>query len=104
MSGFEEREKGMEAKFAYEQELQFKATARRNHRLGLWAAGLMGMEGDEAEAFAKKVIQSDFEEPGDEDVLRMVEASLKEHGVETSAQQVRTEMDRLMAVVMEELS
>lgn len=104
MSGFDKREQGQEAKFAHEEEVRFKATARRNHRLGLWAAGLMSLEGDEADAFAKEVIRSDFEEPGDDDVLRMVSGRLKEHGLDTTPEQVRSEMDRLMAQVMEELS
>ena len=104
MSGFDDRKKAMEAKFAHDQEVQFKATARRNHRLGLWAAELMNLEGEEAQDFAKKVIHSDFEEPGDDDVLRMVEGSLTTHGVEITSEQVRAEMDRLMTKVMEELS
>ncbi|MCH2133792.1 MAG: DUF1476 domain-containing protein [Phycisphaerales bacterium] len=104
MSGFDDRQKAMEDKFAHEQEMRFKVMAKRNHRLGLWAAGLMGMEGEDAEAFAKEVIRSDFEEAGDDDVLRMVESSLSTRGVEMSSEKIRAEMDRLLNEVMEELS
>ena len=104
MSGFDDRQKAMEDKFAHEQEMRFKVMAKRNHRLGLWAAGLMGMEGEDAEAFAKEVIRSDFEEAGDDDVLRMVESSLSTRGVEMSSEKIRAELDRLLNEVMEELS
>ena len=104
MSGFDDRQKAMEDKFAHEQEMRFKVMAKRNHRLGLWAAGLKGMEGEDAEAFAKEVIRSDFEEAGDDDVLRMVESSLSTRGVEMSSEKIRAELDRLLNEVMEELS
>ena len=64
MSNFDNRQKGFEGKFAHDQELQFKAGARRNKLLGLWAAGLMGKTGEEADAYAKEVIKADFEEAG----------------------------------------
>ena len=70
MSTFDDRENAFENKFAHDAEMQFKAEARRNKLVGLWAAGLMGKEGDEALAYAKGVIKADFEEAGDEDVYR----------------------------------
>mgnify|MGYP001803532459 CR=1 FL=1 len=70
MSAFDERQQAFEKKFAHDSEMQFKAEARRNKLLGLWAADLMGMGKDEAAAYAMSVIKSDFEEAGDEDVYR----------------------------------
>lgn len=76
MSTFDKREEGFERKFAHDEELRFKASARRNKLLGLWAAGLMGKTGDEAAAYAKTVVIADFEEAGHEDVVRKVTADL----------------------------
>lgn len=97
MSNFENRKKGFEGKFAHDQELQFKASARRNKLLGLWAAGLMGKAGDEAETYAKEVVKSDFEEAGDDDVFRKVRADFDAAGVDQSDHQLRRQMDELMA-------
>ena len=102
MTTFEEREKGYEAKFKQDQEFQFKATARRNKLLGLWAAGKLGLSGGDAEAYAKEVVVADFEEPGDDDVLRKVAGDLDGRGV--GADEVRREMDRLMAVAAEQVA
>lgn len=96
MSTFNEREKGFEAKYKHDKDIQFKATARRNKLLGLWAAELMGIEGDAAAAYGREVVQSDFEEPGDDDVLRKVHGDLQAKGIERSAEQVRKRMDELM--------
>jgi hypothetical protein len=104
MSGFDDRQKGMEAKHVHEEQMKFKASVKRNKLLGLWAADQMGMAGEDAEQFAKDVIKSDFEEAGDDDVLRMVQAAMAKHGVEISSSELRAEMDRLMAKAMEELS
>ncbi|MGX9354336.1 DUF1476 domain-containing protein [Roseobacteraceae bacterium S113] len=76
MSTFDDRESAFENKFAHDAEMQFKAEARRNKLLGLWAAELMGKSGDEAEAYAKEVIKADFEEAGHEDVVRKVSGDL----------------------------
>ncbi|MHA6286999.1 DUF1476 domain-containing protein [Maricaulis sp. CAU 1757] len=97
MSGIDDREKGFENKFAHDQEVEFKATARRNKMLGLWAAELMGKSGADADAYAKAVIASDFEEAGDHDVFRKVRADLDEHEVELSDHLLRKKMDELMA-------
>ena len=76
MSSFDERENAFENKFAHDAEMQFKAEARRNKLLGMWAADLMGKSGDEVAAYAKEVIKADFEEAGDDDVMRKVVADL----------------------------
>ena len=82
MSGFDERKNAQESKFAHDAALKFKAEARRNKLLGEWAAGLMGLEGDKAEAYAKAVIMADLEEAGDEDVFRKLRKDFDEAGIE----------------------
>jgi len=82
MSTFDEREKGFEAKYKHDQEIQFKVTARRNRLLGLWAAEQLGLSGAEADAYAKSVVVADFEKPGDEDVVGKVMADLSAKGVQ----------------------
>ena len=104
MSTFDKRQKGFEGKFAHDQELQFKAEARRNKLLGLWAAEQMGLSGDEAAAYAKEVIKADFEEPGDEDVFRKVRGDFDAKGIEQSDHQIRRTMDELMQTAMEQIS
>lgn len=81
MSSFEDREKGHEKKFVMDEEKAFKVTARRNRLFGLWAADLKGLKGEDAEAYAKEVIYSDFELPGDEDILGKVRDDLKAAGI-----------------------
>ncbi len=76
MSSFDDRKNAFEAKFANDAQMQFKAEARRNKLVGLWAAGLLGHEGDAADAYAKEVIKADFEEAGDEDVYRKLAGDL----------------------------
>ncbi|MEE2526154.1 DUF1476 domain-containing protein [Hyphobacterium sp. HN65] len=97
MSGMDDREKGLEGRYAHDQELEFKATVRRNKMLGLWAADLMGKSGDDADAYAKEVIKADFEEAGHEDVYRKVKGDLDAAGVEASEHVVRTKMDQFLA-------
>lgn len=103
MSNFDNRQKGFEGKFAHDQELQFKAGARRNKLLGLWAAGLMGKTEEEAAAYAKEVIKADFEEAGDDDVFRKVRADFDAAGVEQSDHQLRRQMDDLLAEAVTQL-
>ena len=97
MSSFNEREKGFENKFKHDEQLRFKVGARRNKLLGIWAAGLMGMTGAAAEAYAKEVVRSDFDSPGDEDVLKKVLGDLKAKKVDATEHSVRRRMDELMA-------
>ena len=103
MATLSEREKAFEAKFRQDEELRFKVTARRNRLLGEWAAGLMGIGGEDAAAYAREVVKSDFEKPGDEDVLEKVLGDLTARGVETSAHLVRKQMDELMPTAMAQI-
>lgn len=103
MAGFEDRKKAQEGKFAHDQELTFKATARRNKLLGLWAAGKMGLTGEAAAAYAGEVVKSDFAEAGDHDVLRKVKGDLDAKKLDISEHQVRREMDELMKVAVEQV-
>ena len=98
MSSFDKREEGFEKKFAMDAESKFKAEARRNRLLGMWAAEKLGITGDAAVAYAKEVVAADFEEAGDGDVLRKVAGDLSTKGV-TEAQ-VRAKMDELMATAI----
>ena len=89
MTQFDERERAFENKFAHDQEMQFKVTVRRNKLLGLWAAEKLGLRAGEADNYAKEVIKSDFEEVGDEDVIRKLVADFAEKAVDVSDQEIR---------------
>ena len=95
MSGFNKRNREAEDRYKHDQELEFKANARRNKLLGLWAAEQMGISGADADAYAKEVVVSDFDRPGDDDVREKGEADLTAKGLEISDHRVRKEMDRL---------
>jgi hypothetical protein len=101
MTTFDKREEGFEKQFAHDEELRFKAMARRNKLLGLWAAGVLGKSGADAEAYAKEVVLADFEEAGDNDVLRKVAKDLQPNGV--TEQQIRTQMTELLAQAVEQI-
>jgi len=101
MTTFDKREEGFEKKFAHDEELRFKAMARRNKMLGLWAAGILGKTGAEADAYAKEVVIADFEEAGDDDVLRKVAKDLQDKGV--TEQQIRTQMTELLEQAIEQV-
>jgi len=94
MSGINDREKAFENKFAHDAELKFKAVARRNKLVGLWAAGLLGKA--DAEAYAKEVVVADFEEAGDDDVFRKLRGDFDAGGVSVSDQDIRTKMIDLL--------
>ena len=94
MSTFDERETAFENKYAHDAEMQFKADARRNRLLGLWAAGLMGKSGQDAADYAQEVVKSDFEEAGHEDVYRKVSGDLGDLADEAT---IRATMEELMA-------
>lgn len=100
MTTFDDRENAFENKFVHDAELQFKAEARRNKLLGLWAAELLGKSGADAEAYAKEVVTADFEEAGDEDVYRKVAGDLGGRADETT---IRTRMVELLAVAKEQV-
>ena len=101
MSTFNDREQGFERKFALDQDQEFRANARRNRALGEWAAGLMGLEGQHLADYVKAVVKSDFEQPGDEDVLRKVFEDLKGSGVQITEGEVRMKMAELLAQARE---
>ncbi|MFN3658555.1 MAG: DUF1476 domain-containing protein [Pseudolabrys sp.] len=98
---FDKREEGFEKKFAHDEELRFKAMARRNKLLGLWAAGMLGKSGADAEAYAKEVVLADFEEAGDNDVLRKVVTDLAPKGV--TEEQVRAQMVELLGQAIDQI-
>jgi hypothetical protein len=103
MGTFDEREKGFEAKYAHDADLEFRVTARRNKLLGLWAAAKLGLTEAESEAYAKAVVQADFEETGDEDVIRKVFGDLLKGGVETSDIEVRDMLSKKTAEAREQI-
>ncbi len=103
MTTFDKRKDEAETRYKHDQELDFKAGARRNKLLGLWAAEQMGITGESADAYAKEVVISDFDRPGDEDVLEKVLKDLTDKGLEISAHRVRKEMDQLMEVAHEQV-
>jgi len=100
MTTFDDRESAFENKFAHDAEMQFRAEARRNKLLGLWAAELIGKTGDEADAYAKEVVKADFEEAGHEDVVRKVSGDL---GDIATADEIRAKMAELLAVAKGQL-
>ena len=93
MSSFDEREKGFEKKFAHDEELQFKVSARRNKYIGEWASKILGYNPDQEKEYIQSVIKADFAEAGDEDVFRKVKEDLKDHNI--SDEHIRKKMDEL---------
>ena len=98
---FDKREEGFEKKFAHDEELRFKALARRNKALGLWAAGLLGKTGADADAYAKEVVYADLAEHGDDDVVRKLTQDLVGKGV--TEQQIRAQMTELLEQAIEQV-
>lgn len=103
MSSFDDRQRGEEAKFAMDSATEFKVMARRNKLLGLWAAELIGYQGGEAEDYAKTVVMSDLEEPGDDDVFRKVRGDFDSKGVDRSDTRIREQMAELLPVAREQI-
>jgi hypothetical protein len=103
MTTFDKREEGFEKKFAHDEELKFKAMARRNKMLGLWAADKLGKSGADADAYAKSVVMADFQEAGDDDVLRKVKADLEAGGTAISEGEIRTRMTDLLERAVEDV-
>jgi hypothetical protein len=104
MTTFDKREEGFEKKFAHDEELMFKANARRNKLLGAWAAEKLGLSGADAEAYAKSVVLADFEESGEEDVFRKVRADLDAKGKnDITDQMLRQTMNELLARAVDEV-
>jgi hypothetical protein len=103
MSGFDDREKGFEAKYHLDQETQFKVTARRNKLFGLWAAGKLGLSGEAADAYAADMIAADFKTAGDGDVLEKARDDLAAKGVAASEGDLRKELDKCAATAREQV-
>lgn len=103
MTTFDERKDKFENKFAHDAELRFKAEARRNKLVGLWAAGLMGRSGTEAEAYARELIVADLKEAGDGDVIAKLKADFAAAGVDQSDHQIRRHMDEMFAKAIEQI-
>ena len=97
MTTFDKREEGFEKQFVHDEELRFKATARRNKLLGLWAAEKLGLSGADAENYAKSVVMADFEEQGDHDVLRKIRRDFDAKGVAQSDHQISRTMSEFLA-------
>ena len=103
MSGFDKRREGFESKFAHDEDLRFRATARRDKLLGLWAAEKLGLSGTAADDYAKEVVKAEFEESGDHDVFRKIRRDFDAKSIAISDHQIRREMDDLMAVAVEQV-
>jgi hypothetical protein len=103
MTTFDKREEGFEKKFAHDEELRFKANARRNRLLGLWAAEKLGLAGEEAATYARDVVMADFEEAGEDDVFRKVRRDFDAKAVEQSDHQIRRRMTELMEQAIQEI-
>lgn len=103
MTTFDKREEGFEKKFAHDEELRFKATARRNKLLGQWAAEKLGLSGADADAYAKEVVMADFEEAGDDDVFRKVRNDFDAKKIAVSDQDIRVAMNELLAKAVEQI-
>lgn len=103
MTTLQDREKGFENKFAHDEELAFKANARRNKLLGLWAAEKLGKSGDSAEQYAQDVVASDFESSGSGDVVQKLLKDFTHAGLALSAQEIEAEMDRLLPIAQKQI-
>ncbi len=103
MTTFNKREKAFEDKYKHDQDLQFKVEVRRNKLLGLWVAELLGLTGADADAYAKEVVKADFEEPGDADVIRKIQADIQRRNLDLSEHRLRKKMDELIAIAKEQI-
>ena len=103
MTSMKDRQEGFERKFVLDEEQKFRAVARRNKALGLWAAEKLGKSGADAEAYAKEVVVADIEEAGDHDVFRKIRKDFDAAGVAQSDHQIRRTMDELMATAVEQV-
>ena len=103
MTTFDERENGFESKFAHDKDMDFYAVVSRNRELGLWAAGLMGLEGANRDSYAAAVVKSEVDLPDDEDVLRKVAKDLSASGLKVTEGEVRGKMDEFLAIARDQL-
>jgi len=103
MTSFDDRDKSFEKKYAHDEELNFKAIARRNKLLGLWASEKLGLTGDDAAQYARDTVAADFEREGTEDVVDKVLADFQKAGITISAAEIRSEMERLLPVAKQQI-
>jgi len=103
MTTFDERESGFESKFALDQDQEFKAMARRNKLLGLWAAEKMGLSAESGEQYSNAVVRADFEQPGEEDVFRKIAGDFKGSGMTVSEGEIRSKMDELASIARDQI-
>ena len=103
MTSFNDRETSFENKFKHDKELEFKATARRNKLLGLWAANLLGIHGADAETYAKTVVKADLEQPGDQDVVNKLLGDFKQGSIDMSEHRLRKQMTELMSAAIAQI-
>jgi hypothetical protein len=103
MTTFQDRENAFEKQFEHDQEIQFKVNARKNKLLGLWAAGVIGKSGADAEAYAKTIVMADFEKPGDHDVVHTLMRDLAAAGKPTEEHTIRKQGERLMAEAKQQI-
>jgi hypothetical protein len=103
VSSFDKREEGFEQKFAHEEDIKFKAQARRNKLVGLWAAAKLGLVDAAAESYAKSLVAADLEEPGGDHVFRKLRTDFDAKGVVQSDHQIRRTMDELLAKAVEDI-
>jgi hypothetical protein len=103
MTSFDDREKAFEQKFEHDMELQFKARARKNKMLGLWAAGMMGKTGEAAESYARDIVLADFEKPGEHDLVHTLMHDLAAAGKPTQEHTIRRQGERFLADAMKQL-
>ena len=103
MTTFKDRENAFEKQFEHDQEIQFKVNARKNKLLGLWAAGVIGKSGADAEAYAKTIVMADFEKPGDHDVIHTLMRDLAAAGKPTEEHTIRKQGERLMAEAKQQI-
>jgi len=103
MTTFDQREQAFEQKFGHDEELRFKARARKNKMLGLWAAGLIGKTGAAAEAYARDIVMADFEKPGDHDVVHTLMHDLAAAGKPIEEHTIRRQGERFMAEAMKQV-
>lgn len=101
MVSMSDREKAFENKYAHDQEKKFRVIARRNKLVGLWAAGLLGKS--DVEAYAKEVVAADFEEAGDEDVVRKIAADFKAAGIASGDAEIRAKLSEMLPVAMDQI-
>jgi len=103
MTTFDEREKGFESKYKHDQDIQFKVHSRRNKLVGLWAAEKLGLSGAAADSYAKDVVASDFEHPGDEDLVGKILKDFQEKGVKSSAAEIRKELEHKLPIAKQQV-